>query len=239
MISIIIPTHNEAGNLPATLASVAANGVLCEVLVVDAGSSDATADLAQSHAAQVVHSSQRNRGAQMNLGAHAARGDTLLFLHADTLLPATALARIEAALGHPATVGGGFSRRYDSPSRFLRCTCRLAAIRCRWTGWFLGDQAMFVRRAVFDSLGGFRESSLFEDLDFSRRLARVGRVTMIDEPVISSARRFDAHGPWRTTWKDFVMTCRYLGGQPPAAIRPAREPGIDRCGPASPSISRS
>ncbi len=212
MISIIIPTHNEAAHLPRTLDAVAANGRPREVIVSDAGSNDATAELAAAGGARVVGCLLRNRGAQMNLGAQCSSGDALLFLHADTLLPPSALARIEAALENPAVAGGGFARRYDSHSRFLRLTCRLADLRCRWLGWFLGDQAIFARRAAFESLGGFREGALFEDLDFSRQLARIGRVTTIDEPVISSGRRFDARGPWRTTWDDVGMTCRHLGG---------------------------
>jgi rSAM/selenodomain-associated transferase 2 len=224
MISVVIPTHNEAAHLPITLNAVAANERQCEVIVADASSGDATVELANAGGAHVVDGLARNRGAQMNLGARSAHGDTLLFLHADTLVPATALERIETALENPAIVGGGFARRYDSPSRLLRCTCRLAELRCRWFGWFLGDQAIFVRRTVFDALGGFRECALFEDLDFSRRLARQGRVTTIREPVISSARRFEALGPWRTTWNDFAMTCGYLRGEPPAAVAARRPP---------------
>jgi rSAM/selenodomain-associated transferase 2 len=208
-----------------TLKAVAVNEGQCEVIVADAGSADATVEIAWAGGASVVEGMLRNRGAQMNLGARSARGDELLFLHADTLLPATALRRIEVALENPAFVGGGFARRYDSPSPFLRITCRLAELRCRWLGWFLGDQAIFVRRAVFDALGGFRECALFEDLDFSRRLARQGRVTTIEEPVVSSARRFDALGPWRTTWNDFAMTCGYLRGEPPDAIAARCRPG--------------
>jgi len=147
---------------------------------------------------------------QMNLGASTAGGDTLLFLHADTQLAPGALRAIEVALEEPAVLGGGFARRYESPSLFLRLTCALAEARTRLSGWFLGDQAIFVRRATFTALGGFREWDIFEDLDFSRRVARSGRVVTLRPPVLSAARRFAARGAVRTTWRDLGLTARYL-----------------------------
>ncbi len=114
----------------------------------------------------------------------------MLFLHADTRLAPSALRALQAALRHEEVVGGGFARRYDSASPFLRATCALAEARTRFCGWFLGDQAIFVRRTVFAALGGFSAWDVFEDLDFSRRLARVGRVVTLRPPVVSSARRF-------------------------------------------------
>lgn len=228
MISIIIPTHNEATQLPRTLKAVAANSKQFELIVVDAGSDDVTAQLAAAGGAIVIQNLQRNRGSQMNLGASSARGDSLLFLHADTLLPATALARIETAMENPAIVGGGFARRYDSGSPFLRLTCLLAEARSRLSGWFLGDQAMFVRREAFQSLNGFREFALFEDLDFSRRMRGAGQVVTLRPPVVSSARRFERRGPLRTTLADFQLTLRYALGRDPnglaAPLRGAGEP---------------
>ena len=207
MISVIIPTWNEAAQLPASLASLRRQGQLHEVIVVDAGSTDPTREVAESHGATFIPSPRRQRAAQMNLGAAHSRGDCLLFLHADTCLPDEALAKIARALQDPAVNGGGFARRFDSPSAVLRLTCLLAEIRTRCLGWFLGDQAIFVRRAVFESLGGFRDLDLFEDLDFSRRL---GRVVTLRPPVISAGRRFAARGPTRTTCRDFWLTVRYL-----------------------------
>lgn len=214
MISIIIPTLNEAAQLPSALASLQGNGPPREIIVVDAGSTDATPELARNAGVHLLMSPRPQRAAQLNLGAASARGDTLLFLHADTLLPAAALQRIATALEQPAVVGGGFARRFDSPSLFLRITCALAEVRTRALGWFLGDQAMFVRRSVFEALGGFREMDIFEDLDFSRRMGRQGRLVTLRPPVISAARRFEARGPLPTTWRDVRLTLRYLGGKP-------------------------
>ena len=210
MISIVIPAFNEAGQLPATFASLRAQAEPHEVIVSDAQSTDGTGEVARECGARVIVSPRRQRAAQMNAGARAARGACLLFLHADTRLPPAALAKIAGALRDSATLGGGFARRYDVPSRLLRLTCALAEVRTRCLGWFLGDQAMFVRRAAFEALGGFRECDIFEDLDFSRRLARAGRVVTLRPPVISAGRRFNTRGALRTTWSDLCLTARHV-----------------------------
>ena len=221
MLSVIIPTLNEAETLPRTLdaLAVAANGgSACEVIVVDGGSTDETLHEARARNCVCLLSARAQRAAQMNAGAARARGAILLFLHADTRLPSGASDRVAAACARPDVVGGGFARRYDSPSRWLRLTCWLAAQRNRWFGWHLGDQAIFVRRSVFERLGGFRELDTFEDVDFSHRLGREGRVVTLHPPVISSARRFLRRGPFLTSLADIVLTLRYLasaaGGMP-------------------------
>ena len=213
MISIIVPTFNEARYLPGTLDAIQRNHSSREVIVVDAGSSDGTVEIALERKTQLISSSVKQRAAQMNLGAQFARGNVFLFLHADTRLPQDALTKIESALANRCVVGGGFLRRYESPSWFLRGTCALAGIRTRLSGWFLGDQAIFMRAEVFKILSGFRELDLFEDLDFSRRMRREGPVVTLRSPVISSARRFSC--PWRRTWLDLLLTLRYLGGADP------------------------
>lgn len=222
MISIIIPTRHEASVLPRTLDRLRHQGPSHEVWVVDAGSRDGTAEIAAASGARVLRGASPQRAAQMNLGAAHARGDVFLFLHADTLLPPRGLAAVEEALADAQVLGGAFARRFDSPSCFLRLTCRLAVWRGRWLGWHLGDQAMFVRRSVFRALGGFPEWSVFEDLEFSRRLARRGRVVTLCPPVVTSARRFADRGPLRTTWADLWQTVGYLarGGSFPLTSCP-------------------
>ncbi len=227
MISVIIPTHDEASHLPATLESIAGNPAAHEVLVVDAGSGDGTGELARTMGARVQLNVRRQRAFQMNAGAMQARGDALLFLHADTRLAPTALNQIESALREPDVVGGGFARRYDSRSLFLRATCLLAEVRSRLSGWFLGDQAIFVRREMFTALGGFRELDLFEDLDFSRRMRREGQVVTLRPPVVSSARRFTLRGPLRTTLSDFKLTLLYALGRDPNALAAQHRSGSD------------
>ena len=216
MISIIIPTTNEATRLPRTLAAIAGLGVSTyEIVVVDAGSSDATAAVALAGGARVIASPLRQRAAQMNLGAEEARGEILLFLHGDTLLPRAALTLIRDALADARVVGGAFARRYDSNSWLLRFTCALAYWRGRVSGWFLGDQAIFVRAETFRALGGYRNFPLFEDLDLSRRIRRAGRTVILRPAVLSAARRFAQLGPMRTTWHDLLLTRRYLRGESP------------------------
>ena len=230
MISIIIPTFNEASHLTATLDAIKQNETAYEVIVVDSGSFDATVDIALGNGARVVSSNVRQRAAQINLGAQSAKGGVFLFLHADTRLPKGALARIESATARSRVVGGGFARRYDSPSRFLRVTCALAGMRTRLSGWFLGDQAIFVQREVFNILGGFRDLNLFEDLDFSRRMRDLGRVVTLRPAVISSARRFSLCHPWRTTWSDLRTTWRYLRGMDPNQLAAEYYGGCQRGG---------
>ncbi len=215
MVSVVIPTLNERDFLAVTLQHVKANDVEHECIVVDGGSVDGTVEIAESAGAQVVISNQCQRAAQMNLGARQARGDILVFLHADTRLPPAALTRIEQKLADPHVVGGAFTRRFNTNSFLLRLTCRLAEARSHMFGWHLGDQAMFVRRDIFQKLGGFREIGLFEDLDFSRRLARLGRVVTLRPAVISSDRRFQSRGPLATTMRDVWLTLRYVCGEDP------------------------
>lgn len=207
-ISVIIPAVNEAEKLGETIAAVHSATISFELIVVDAASSDTTATVARVSGARVVRSHRRQRAHQLNLGAQHAAGRTILFLHADTILPAHALDKIADAMRLPGVAGGAFARRYASPSMVLRGTCFLARCRNRLIGWHLGDQAMFVRRADFFQLGGFREVDQFEDLDFSRRLKRIGRIVTLTPCVTSSARRFDG-GAVRTTLRDFGLTMRY------------------------------
>ncbi len=210
-ISIIIPVANEANALPKCLGPI--KGAPNEIIVVDAGSEDGTAAVAAAAGACIIAHPERHRARQMNYGAAAARGRVLLFLHADTLLPPGALVRLLAATDRPGVVGGAFSRRYCSSSVVLAVTTRLASLRNRSLGWHLGDQALFVRREVFEKLGGYRDLAVFEDLDFSRRLRRIGKTVTLTPPVYSSARRFAQHGPLRTTWHDLLLTYRYLSGK--------------------------
>lgn len=215
-MSIIIPALNEAATLAATIASIGPSAT--DIIVVDAGSSDETVRIATELGARVVPSARRQRAFQLNRGAEAASSETLLFLHADTLLPRDALTNLSHALERSDVVGGAFVRHYASSSKFLRATCFLARCRNHLLGWHLGDQAMFVRRAIFFvELGGFREVDQFEDLDFSRRLTSRGRVVTLHPGVTTSSRRF-AEGAVRRTARDLGLTIHYLlRGLPPSS----------------------
>jgi len=212
-ISVIVPVVDEASRLARTLASVGAGGEQdgIEIIVVDGGSGDGSDVVAAQAGVRVIASPVRQRAAQMNLGAREAHGSMLLFLHADTSLPSGWREAVCDGLERtPGCVGGAFRRRFDSDSRVLHTTCWLADLRGRWFGWFLGDQAMFVWRDVFESLGGFASLQPFEDLEFSLRLARAGRTCLLDAVVISSGRRFAPKGALRQTLDDFALTMRFL-----------------------------
>ncbi len=218
MISIIIPTWNEAAHLPATLAALDASPEDKEIIVVDAGSDDETATIARAAGCHVIHAKTRQRASQLNTGAAAAGGEILFFLHADTLVQAAAMPRLEGVAGDPRIAGGGFARRFQPWSPLLACTCRLADWRGRFFGLYFGDQALFVRRNVFLELGGFRDLPVFEDWDLCRRLKSRGKMRLLKPPVQSSARRFAKEGALRVTWRDFWLTCRYLRGEDPQQL---------------------
>lgn len=214
-VSVIVPAWNEELGLAACLRSVGAIQPGVEVILADGGSTDRTREIAADFGARVVVSPVRQRAAQLDLGVQQARGDILLFLHADTRLPQGWLAELRAILdGDSGIIGGAFCRRFDHPSSWLRCTSALAGWRGRIWGCFLGDQAMFVRSAVFWSLGGFRPIDRCEDLDFSLRMSRVGRTRMIGKPVLSSGRRFLRQGPFRQTWSDLATAWQFIGNRP-------------------------
>ena len=211
-ISVIIPVLNEAELLPQTLKCVEANSLEKEILIVDAGSTDETVKFAKGNGRRLIESPVRQRASQMNLGAAQATSEILLFLHADTLLPEGALESIVSALRNPKIVGGAFNRRYCHPSVFLKVTCYLARTRSRFLGWNLGDQGVFVRKSAFQTIGGFPDRNLFEDLEFSRQLNKLGQTINLKPHVLSSGRRFGKH-PIRRTVRDFILTCHYFANR--------------------------
>jgi len=225
-ISVVVPTLNEAAVLGRTLAGLPAG--FCEVVVADGGSTDATVEIARAHGARVT-SAPAGRGPQMNAGARAARGDVLVFLHADTALPADAAARIAAALADPGTVGGAFRLGIDSPDPRLRLIARAANLRTRLTGVPYGDQALFVRRTAFAAAGGFPDVPIMEDVALGRLLKGLGRVVLVPARVCTSARRWEREGVVRTTLRNTALISLYLLGVPPVRLarwyRHVRGPG--------------
>jgi rSAM/selenodomain-associated transferase 2 len=211
-ISVVIPTLNEEKSLPRTLACLTA-AAPTEIIIVDGGSTDGTLSLAQEFCARTGNArlitSPRGRARQMNEGAKASQGEVLLFLHADTQLPAQAGRMIESALGkHASAVGGRFNVRFDHPSVWGRVISSFMNRRSRLTGIATGDQALFVRRHVFELLGGFSEIPLMEDIEFSRRLLQAGRTVALRDTVVTSFRRWDTQGPLRTIL--LMWTLRFL-----------------------------
>jgi rSAM/selenodomain-associated transferase 2 len=209
MVSVIIPTWNEAKALPATLRALEGQGT-GEIWIVDAGSTDGTPEIAHRASVTLITSPKKQRALQLNLGAQNSKGDIFLFLHADTILPVNGIAAIQNALKNETVIGGAFARTFDSSSLFLKATCLLAEIRNRAVGWHLGDQAMFIRARVFRQSGGFKLWDKFEDLEFSWRMSRAGKVVTLRPGVVSSSRRFENLGPVRTTLRDLWWTLQFL-----------------------------
>ncbi|HYP52676.1 MAG TPA: TIGR04283 family arsenosugar biosynthesis glycosyltransferase [Pyrinomonadaceae bacterium] len=188
-LSVVIPALNEARSIGATLDAAARVRGLVEVVVVDGGSTDGTAEVARARGVRVVRSA-RGRGAQMHAGAAVARGSVLWFLHADTLAPSDAAELIEAALDDAGVVGGNFRILFDGGRRAARFLTWLYP-RLRRLGLCYGDSGIFVRREAYFRVGGFRAFPVFEDLDLVRRLRRAGRMAHVPSAVVTSSRRFE------------------------------------------------
>jgi rSAM/selenodomain-associated transferase 2 len=217
-LSIIVPVLNEAGGIVDALSALAparASGV--EVIIVDGGSQDGTADLARPHCDRVV-AAPRGRAAQMNAGAAAARGDVLLFLHADTRLPANADDLVLHGLQRSGRCWGRFDVTIAGRHPLLPVVAAAMNLRSRLTGICTGDQAMFLTRGAF--AGGFPEIPLMEDVALSKRLKRVSRPLCLTARVTTSGRRWETRGVVRTILLMWYLRLAYfLGARPDALAR--------------------
>lgn len=211
VLSIVIPAWQEAARIAQAVAHARAIGD--EVIVADAGSPDGTAAQAAQAGARVVQA-PRGRGPQMNAGARAARGDVLLFLHADATIAPNARAAIDEALRDPHVLGGNCRLMFDPPGAAARLFAWANDRRRRWLRIYYGDSALFLRREAYDRLGGFAPLPLFEDYDLVRRLERLGRTAYLRHvEVRASARRFEA-APLRTLALWTVLQALYSLGVP-------------------------
>jgi rSAM/selenodomain-associated transferase 2 len=215
-LSIIIPTLDEARSIGATLDAVLKASSRAEVIVVDGGSLDGTAEIVNGRGVRLL-ASGRGRGRQMHAGACAARGEALWFLHADTLPSADCAARMAEALGDPSVVGGNFHVIFDGggrPARFLTWLYP----RLRRLGLCYGDSGIFVRREAYTRLGGFRDFPIFEDLDLVRRLRKTGRVAHLSAVVKTSSRRFEGRSFALTFARWSVLQALYWLGVSPHTL---------------------
>jgi rSAM/selenodomain-associated transferase 2 len=216
-LSIVMPVLDEAAGIEAALAALAPyrrRGV--EVIVADGGSRDGTNDLARPLADRVLIA-PRGRAAQMNAGTAEARGDILLFLHADTRLPVDADRLLLDGLGGSGRKWGRFDVRFDSGG-LLGLVSTMMNARSRVTGIATGDQAMFVTRAAFDAVGGFPEIALMEDVALSARLKRIGMPCALRARVTTSGRRWRKHGTLRTVLLMWRLRLRFFFGADPVKL---------------------
>ncbi len=216
-LSVIVPMLNEESAIAATLRALRAGAPDAEIVVIDGGSSDRSAELARP-LCDILITAERGRAAQMNAGAARASSDVLAFVHADTLVPPTFARDIGMALADSRVVGGRFDVRLDDPHPLCVLIGFLINARSRISRTATGDQAIFVRRSVFEQLGGFPPIPICEDLDLARRMKRAGRIACLTAKVVTSARRWRERGIIRTAITMWMIRALYLAGVSPTRL---------------------
>lgn len=217
-ISIVVPCWREDAISADAIERWLGHGSVCEILIAAAGAETETAAGHTSPGVQVVRCLRPGRGTQMNEAARHATGEILLFHHADTELTDAHLQSLTTAMRDPAVGGGAFERRFDERHPHLCWLEPWEARRCRRFGPVFGDQSIFVRRAVFEAMGGFAEVPLMEDVEFSCRLRRRTGLTILAPAIRSSARKHLQQGRWRTTLTNTFLLLLYLLGASPQRL---------------------
>lgn len=213
MVSIVIPAYNEEQALPHSLNALFRQEGIYEVVLVDGGSSDRTRAIAESfgftteaddrhgcpsvpRSPRLILTASKGRASQMNAGAKVAQGEWLLFLHADTVLPTGAIRRLNAMHADQAIQAGGFRHQFSGTDWRLRFISFLDNLRCRCSRIIYGDQALFVRRTLFEHIGGFPNQPILEDVAICERLLKLTRPVLLSPPVVTDARKFVKMGIW-------------------------------------------
>lgn len=215
-LSIIIPTVNEELRIAATLKPI---GEGVEIIVVDGGSTDKTREIAEQLGAKVIIASHKGRAWQMNLGAKIAKGDILLFLHGDTLLPLNYQELIINTLAQSEVVAGAFELKIDGKEKSLRLVEKLVNWRSHLLSLPYGDQGIFLKASIFEDLGGFPELPIMEDFELIQRLKRRGKIAIVSTAVITSGRRWQKLGVGKTTLVNQLVIIGYYLKIPPRLLK--------------------
>jgi rSAM/selenodomain-associated transferase 2 len=215
-ISVIIPTWREAAEVRGAVESARLVGD--EIVVADGGSDDGTAEVARAAGARVIIA-PKGRGSQLHAGAMASKGDVLLFLHADTRLAPTAREAILGALQSSSVAGGNFFLLFDDQGTLARVFTWLYDVRRRAIGVYYGDSAVFVRRSVYDALGGFRPIPILEDYEFIRRLERSAKTVYLRQVQVRTSTRRFAQAPIRTLLVWTLVQSLYMLGVSPVRLK--------------------
>ncbi|ACS79135.1 TIGR04283 family arsenosugar biosynthesis glycosyltransferase [Maridesulfovibrio salexigens] len=212
-ISVIIPVYNEADTIHSCIANVNKScGDNSEIIIVD-GSADGSTLSAINDDKVMLLASPPGRAVQMNYGAQKAKGEILIFLHADTVLPHAAGSLVRKALRAPCAAAGAFKLGFDTPSRTMKFIAFLADLRCRIERVPYGDQAVFISKSTFDELGGFPEIPLMEDVELFQTIKRKRlEIVILKESITTSARRYLSTGPIRCALRNtFLRLLHRLG----------------------------
>ena len=216
IISIIIPVLNEATIIKQTLGQLTQYSEI-EIIVVDGGSQDDTVTIAKS-SVKVITVSGKNRAGQMNAGANLAQSDILLFLHADTQLPANFIELVSKTLNQDQIIAGAFELAIDGSGIPLRGIEILVKVRSRLLSLPYGDQALFISKQAFIKAGGFADLPIMEDFEFIQRVKKLGRIAIAPAAVTTSGRRWQKLGVWQTTLINQLMIAGYYLGISPAKL---------------------
>lgn len=217
-VSIVIPAWHDAKNLAVLIPCLAQLAPAPEIIVVAVSGDADYEQIAAAHGARFAHFPEPSRGEQMNYGASLATGDVLVFQHADTEFSALHLGALEIAFQDRAVVGGAFFRKFDERHPRLMWLEKVGRWLTQHGGTLFGDQTIFVRRDAFMKLGGFARIPLMEDVEFSPRLRRAGKIAVLDPPVRSSGRHHARKGAWRRTIQNGLLLLLYKIGVRPQTL---------------------
>lgn len=210
---------NEAQNINTMLEMVRRLAGDKETIVVDGGSTDGTLDLAGMQQDVQLMTAAKGRANQMNAGARIASGDALLFLHCDSTLHMGALKAIEKALSETQVVGGCFTLDMDEQGLIYRIICMTSNFRAKYSRVYFGDQGIFVKKQVFEDIGGFPQIPLMEDWEFSKAMNKKGKTIQLEEKIVTSTRRFKKGGVYKTMWLMHKLKLLYKLGVSPEVLR--------------------